>query len=53
MEVIITKGDLKNYIYKYYAQKRMKITLSQCFFQTNKKSFEKGECNELRKSKKD
>lgn len=49
----MTKGDLKNYMYKYYAQKRMKITLPQCVFQANKKSFEKGKCNELQKSKKD
>lgn len=49
----MTRDDLKNYMYKYYAKKRMKITLPQCVFQVNKKSFEKGECYELRESKKD
>ena len=54
MKVIMTKDDLKNYMHKYYAHKRMKITLPQCIFQSNKKSFDnKGECDEFQKSKKD
>lgn len=52
MIVIENKSDLLKFMKNYYAKKRMKITLPQCVFQANKKSFEKGKCDELRKFKK-